>query len=59
MLLGFEPYPCGSPKERAIHSSQEDQIKFPQGIEPCKSRKILREKLGMAFWNSPNKGKGC
>lgn len=44
ILLEFEPCPClgvglrgVSPKERAIHSNQEDQIKFPQGIEPYKS----------------------
>lgn len=49
MLLEFEPYPCGSLKERAIHSNQDDQIKFPQGIEPCKLSKILKEKLGMTF----------
>lgn len=49
MLLEFELYPCGSPKERAIHSNQENQIKFPQGVEPCKSSKIAKEKLEMTF----------
>lgn len=51
MLLEFDPCPCfvclfgvtwggWSLKEKAIHSNQEDETKFPQGIEPCTSRKI-------------------
>lgn len=50
MFIEFEPDPCGSLKDRAIHFNQEEQIKFSQGIQPCESSKILKKKLGMASW---------